>query len=421
MRAEEPSVPDKDHLEVSREKLTFIRQTAEKYMGDNPNSKFGTKINSNRLLELFDEMIKVFNNTYQSKDTQIAELSNKLDLLLEKNSGRLTVPTYAEKTHPVTGPPASTISVVIIESSVKKEDAEAIKTKLKNTLDPRNLKLGIKQVSGCILWPHHINYEDYKTNVTLTHSRHPATPLSHAGGIKTDPNVQIYTDGSKTDVNIGSGFVAFSNGIEIHTAQFRLGEHCSVFQAELFATAKAINWSNRNFTSNKIIIITDSASAMTLLRNRSSHPITVDIYEAAINSTNNVFLNWTRAHQGTYGNERADTIAKLASNNNALPISYKKYNNKTIKSILWEDLFASWQNVWSHKSSVTSDFIPNIKEFAKYKWYIPGHHISQFLSNHGRFYAYLDRFKHTSNPHCSTCGIPDSNIHYLLQCPYAGV
>ena len=47
--------------------------------------------------------------------------------------------------------------------------------------------------------------------------------------------INIYTDGSKTNEHIGSGFVIYKNGNEINTNTTRLPEYCSVFQGEVLA------------------------------------------------------------------------------------------------------------------------------------------------------------------------------------------
>ncbi|XP_067122545.1 uncharacterized protein [Centruroides vittatus] len=222
---------------------------------------------------------------------------------------------------------------------------------------------------------------------------------------------------SKTDSNAGCGFAVFNNDEEIATGHLKLGEHCSVFQAELLAIRKAIDWSNDNYTNKEIAIIIDSASAMALLQAKSYHPIATGIHEAVIHSPNHFHISWTRAHQGTHGNDRADAIAKQASTDNSLPFSYNKINIRAIKGILWQDLLASWQDEWNHNDSITFNFIPDIKDFLTLKWYTPNHHFSQFLTNHGRFFTYLARFKGTTNPSCTFCGTSDGSTHYTLQCP----
>ncbi|XP_067122866.1 uncharacterized protein [Centruroides vittatus] len=256
---------------------------------------------------------------------------------------------------------------------------------------------------------HNIEYEDFEANVDFAKSRHPATPNSITFDIPAATDLIIFTDGSRSDLGVGCGFVSYKDGQETAFRQFKLGEHCTTFQAELLAINRAIKWTDEQHRNKCINIITDSASAMTLLQGRSLHPLAVNTHEIANGSTNRYSINWTRAHQGTQGNERADAIAKQASTNSALPIEYSKISLKIVKNILWKEMGASWQSEWEDNNSTTNNFIPNLKDFHSYDSYSPNHNLTQFLTNHGRFFSYLDRFKNTTSPNCTICGISDGN------------
>ncbi|XP_023235509.1 uncharacterized protein LOC111634907 [Centruroides sculpturatus] len=150
MRRDEESVtPTEGQAEQGMVELFTIRDELEQYMEENPNSKFGTKTHSRSILEFFDRMINVYKTTKKPANTEIEAISKKLDQLIEDGKMRhQPVPTYAEKAKGPT--PASKTnhktSVIIVESVDQKEDAETIKKKLKQHLNPKALKVGITKV-----------------------------------------------------------------------------------------------------------------------------------------------------------------------------------------------------------------------------------------------------------------------------------
>ncbi|XP_023216838.1 uncharacterized protein LOC111619360 [Centruroides sculpturatus] len=263
-----------------------------------------------------------------------------------------------------------------------------------------------------------INSSDFESSIDYALTRHPATPNLITFSQPEHANIEIYTDGSKADSKVGSGFIAFHNSNEIASGRYRLGKHCSVLQAELFAIKMAVTWSVTNYTNNTVAIISDSASSISLLQSATGHPISNEIKDIINNTNNCYFIYWTRAHQGTPGNERADALAKSAGDDTNLPISYTKLTSKTVKNLLWKDLIISWQQDWNDiNHHTTYNFIPLIEPFILSRWYKPCHRASQFLSNHGRFNSYLTRFTNASNPNCSLCGVEDGSRHYFFDCP----
>ncbi|XP_023226334.1 uncharacterized protein LOC111627026 [Centruroides sculpturatus] len=263
-----------------------------------------------------------------------------------------------------------------------------------------------------------IDSQDLECNIQYALTKHPATPNKINFYQPDHVDIEIFTDGSKANFSVGSAFVAFHNNEEIASGQHRLGDHCSVLQAEMFAIRSAVAWSVSNFAGKSVAIISDSASSISLIKNHSCHPISTDIQDTINNSCNLFFIYWTRAHQGTLGNERADALAKSASDDSNLPVAYNKINSNTVKNLLWKDLLVTWQQEWdNHNHPVTHRFIPNIESFLLNKWYIPGHRNSQFLTGHGRFQSYLARFVNAPSSNCSLCGTSDSNLHYIFDCP----
>ena len=151
--------------------------------------------------------------------------------------------------------------------------------------------------------------------------------------------VACYTDGSKTDQGTGYGFlITTKNNAEvIHTHSAKLPDYCSVYQAELSAITAAAEWL-RGYDSNSIIIFTDSQAGLNTMDKTTLNSNTAINCHMALNviaAHNTVTVMWVAGHEGHWGNEKADSLAKTGAENGEpskgyLPQSYIKQaiNNK---------------------------------------------------------------------------------------------
>jgi hypothetical protein len=120
--------------------------------------------------------------------------------------------------------------------------------------------------------------EDY--NIDLNYIQRPfkADELPHFALRKSvkivsesTDDIIAYTDGSKSEEGVGSGFCILKAGIIIKKAIFKLAKHCSVFQSEMFAILKAVQYINTKAEPNETITIcSDSLSSITALKNPNS-------------------------------------------------------------------------------------------------------------------------------------------------------
>lgn len=79
-------------------------------------------------------------------------------------------------------------------------------------------------------------------------------------------DVQVFTDGSLLRNRTGSAFVALDNDSVIHQEQFRLGDGCTVYQAELYAITRAVEWIHTTISVRQ---------SSTRTRSHHSMPLTV--------------------------------------------------------------------------------------------------------------------------------------------------
>jgi hypothetical protein len=130
----------------------------------------------------------------------------------------------------------------------------------------------LKNSSGVIIESLHADLLQRPINTDMLH---PATrpQITLTTEINTETNdIEIYTDGSKTDTNVGAGFTVMHNSIEIYSDRLRLAEYCSVFQSELIAILYSLMWITKNINQPQDIIIrSDSKSGISAISSIQTH------------------------------------------------------------------------------------------------------------------------------------------------------
>ena len=155
-----------------------------------------------------------------------------------------------------------------------------------------------------------------RKHTTIIGTRENFTP-------KDDSNIQnnevvCYTDGSKTNDGTGCGYIIKTEDYNVQEYT-HLGKLTTVFQAEITALTHATMTLNDLETSNKeITYYIDSQSAIKALNTHFSTQITVQECKEQLcklqQRSNQIVLHWIPAHKGYIGNEQADTLAKLGTN-----------------------------------------------------------------------------------------------------------
>lgn len=95
-----------------------------------------------------------------------------------------------------------------------------------------------------------------------------------------------------------------------------------------------------------------------------------------------------------------------------------------LERTLKQDSIQRWQAKWdtSAKGRWTHRLIPRIDSWLNRKHGEVNYYLTQVLSNHGCFKAYLHRFKYEDSPDCPAgCGMPEDCEHAFFACPrFAG-
>lgn len=107
----------------------------------------------------------------------------------------------------------------------------------------------------------------------------------------------LYMDGSKINARVRAAYVVQLDGVTLHTGLARLKDHCSVFQAEVWAIHKALTWLMRN-NFKEARIRSDSQAALKGISNRFHSNKLVQDTTSLLHSLRklNIELEWVKAH-----------------------------------------------------------------------------------------------------------------------------
>ncbi|GBM94020.1 Putative protein in type-1 retrotransposable element R1DM [Araneus ventricosus] len=228
----------------------------------------------------------------------------------------------------------------------------------------------------------------------------------------SNPDYEVYTDGSRMDEGVGLAVCTFKNNQNSDNFLFKLNIYNSVFQAELAAIQHAANWAASN--NYKINIFTDSLSSIMALKSAHSRSQFVNTTKQILSTARDlVGLSWVKAHVGIPGNEWADQHAKLAiSVGEELEIpAPRSYLNRKIKSYILHNWLTYWNNYNSASGIRVREFIGTVSP----RFLIKNKILIYFLSGHGPFPYYLNRFKKLASPLC-VCGLVGDADHYTFEC-----
>ncbi|GBM75744.1 Retrovirus-related Pol polyprotein from type-1 retrotransposable element R1 [Araneus ventricosus] len=239
------------------------------------------------------------------------------------------------------------------------------------------------------------------------------TPV-HWDGQQPDVPLSIYTDGSKLDGRVGAAFFVYHHNL-VEEHQYRLSDHCSVFQAETVALQRAIIWKRQNAPNEDCHIFRDSMSVLMSLQNHliknSQVQSTRQLLDASIS------LHRVKAHIGVAGNEEADRAEKAATQKKEVDV-HLGIPERTMKRLLKDSLLTHWQTDWdSREEGVKGLFTRNIFTKVSRIRCISNPYDIQVAKNHGLCPHYLRKFNLRD---CSCrCGEDqdDTVLHYATTCP----
>lgn len=196
----------------------------------------------------------------------------------------------------------------------------------------------------------------------------------------------------------------------------KMTEGNTVFQAELMAINKALEWTVQYRSHDQVHLYSDSMSVLEALTDPTNRDPTIiktkSLYHKSLSDNKVTKLHWVKAHVGIEGNERADEAAKEATRQNIYHWEILKSISR-VKYVLKAHSLFEWQVRWteSEKGRITNEYFPRIS----LKRLVQGR-VAHLATGHGRFMAHFNRINLFGDGKC-TCGAIGSGSHYIETCP----
>ncbi|XP_058817814.1 uncharacterized protein LOC131681121 [Topomyia yanbarensis] len=216
-------------------------------------------------------------------------------------------------------------------------------------------------------------------------------------------HVKLFTDGSKTDRNVGVGVSGIGAGLAFH-----LPPTCSVFSAEAAAIALALSRKPEGIAT---VICSDSLSVISALESgESRHPFVqaIEMYDDPLTT-----ICWIPGHSGISGNEDADNLAALGRTaRRALTKEVPKLDIiRAFKQSVLLDFQRQWRN--SH------GYLHKVKDTVQ-KWVDRDNRneqriLSRLRVGHTRI-SHAHNLSRTEPTICNTCNTRLTIEHLLVNC-----
>jgi ribonuclease HI len=239
--------------------------------------------------------------------------------------------------------------------------------------------------------------------------------------------ITCYTDGSKTENGTGYGFIITTknNETEIHSYSAKLPDYCTVYQAELYAMEAAASWLV-DYKGQDVTVLTDSLSGLQSLTKITINNKSVINCHGAISElakSNTVTVMWVAGHEGHWGNEKADELAKIGTESEVicdghLPQSFIKQSInakvKELDAVVWDR-----KGPYHSKRALDNkkEHVKNIKKLLNNR---NNYRIAiQLISGQAGLNYHLYKIHQTNTKTCPKCELEDETVeHFLGRCPF---
>ena len=205
---------------------------------------------------------------------------------------------------------------------------------------------------------------------------------------------------------------------------YRLDTSCTNNQTEEFAILKALEHVQTNLGNeeHKVATVhTDSRTTLESLHNTDKQTfLTVEIRQTVkeVESIGwKTRLRLIKAHAGNSDNELAAKLAKEASGNAGITISYNRVPKIAINRDLEETSKDAWQRELetTNKGRTTNEYFPNVAERLQENINLT-QNFTTLVTGHVNLKSYLHRFKIIESQYCPCGNGNQTTEHVLFDC-----
>ncbi|XP_041975666.1 uncharacterized protein LOC121730614 [Aricia agestis] len=241
----------------------------------------------------------------------------------------------------------------------------------------------------------------------------------------------IFTDGSKSGTDRGAAFYdanSSEDGLYLFNNCFKINSNISIMSVELIGISKAINYINY-VRHNKFVICSDSKSSLQHISRCASGRRGVSIAYDIISQLNDLLdrgidikLQWVPSHVGLKGNERADSLAKIASVYGLEYNVFPNYSELLPKYRL--TCYGFWKEYFNRRSMEKGIWYRCIQsEPPHVPWFLRTKlsrativTALRLRTGHMPLNKFAFLMKKKDSPNCDTCGVVEDVHHLLTEC-----
>ena len=182
-----------------------------------------------------------------------------------------------------------------------------------------------------------------------------------------EPDIVLYTDGSKMECGTGCGWAVCEGDTIVAEESTYLGNDTSVFQSEVIAISRGVQWILDNCENQNVVVYSDSQAALKAIRNvDTTSKVVWSCKEVLREAKENhrIALRWIKGHADHTGNELADYLARQGSEMRC----HTTYPEVPVPATLIlnqikDHFLAEWQKRWSNANGMRQSkiFFPKVE------------------------------------------------------------
>ena len=237
-------------------------------------------------------------------------------------------------------------------------------------------------------------------------------------------DVNIFTDGSKSEFGVGSAFRIIINNEIYRQDSFTLPSYSSVFQAEIHAINKAAENLLMLPSQYKMKFFVDSQAALrALCAPEITSKLVKDTWDKLTEIINDMEFVWIKSHSGNVHNDAVDSLAKEAALNH-LPGEDILPSKKHVRDLVIEKLRDCWDRQWTEYRDGRQSkifYTKQDKKRAKEACKLSRRKLSRLIrivTGHNGLLYHQHNIENSIDPTCRYCENDiESFSHFLLDCP----